>query len=164
MRHFLPKCRLSTVLFISVALLSTMTGLAHPPEAQGAPQTLTQNQKPTKGPITGEYVVSDIKRPDQGGFEVFFKKVSPADQFNELKLVSANIHVGLKPGLVVRLAAEYLGTPQKSVELSQVLIYLPGNGTTYVPVWLMSSKVPQNGLTASKFLEMHAPSMDYQVY
>ncbi len=158
MKQFFSWRMLWTVLFMSSAmpapLLSAISRFAPQAQAQESP----------KGPITGEYLVSDVKRLDLGGFEVFFKKVSPTSQFNELKLVSTNIHVGLKPGLVVRLAAEYLGAPQKSVELSQVLVYLPGAGTTYVPVWLMSSKIPQNGLTASKFLEMHAPSMDYQVF
>lgn len=149
-------------LFASLGLFITCSlAQAYGSETQRPPLFVNESSKPA---LKGEYRVTEIKRLDRGGFEVVFTATNPTNPFNQLRLVTANIHIGLKSNQVLRLAAEYIGSPQKNVEISQVLLYLPGDGTNQVPVWLMSSEAPQNGLTASKYIDMHAPSMDFQVY
>jgi hypothetical protein len=114
------------------------------------------------GTLKGEYAVASIARNSAGEFEVTFVSTKPLEKLNELKIVSQNIHLGLQVNQVLKLAAEYRGKSQRSVKLSQVLLYIP-SGSSQVPVWMLASDLPQQGLRASRLLEMHAPATDYQV-
>ena len=121
------------------------------------------NHRQSPHRIKGEYLVADVAKTDQGTFKVTLTSTKPTGNFDELTIECRNLHVEIKESQNVMVAAEFLGHPSKKVELSQLLVYLPVAGRR-IPVWLTSINTSRQESRASKLLEMHAPSTDYQLF
>lgn len=113
--------------------------------------------------ITGAYTVSELAKTETGEFKLTLSAVEPSGTFDELTITSKDVHFGVKVNQTLRIAGEYVGSPGKKNELSQVLVYLPTQKRS-TPVWIMSSRYPRQEKSARKLIELHAPATDYQVY
>lgn len=115
--------------------------------------------------VGGEFVVSDIKRTNSGMFEVTFSSALSDIQPSTLKLLSDHVHVRLEKGLKLRISAEIAEVKGGIAYLKQVLLFMPppvGDSDT-LPIWMLSSVYQTKSLKGARYIEMHAPTADYQV-
>jgi hypothetical protein len=63
---------------------------------------------------------------------------------------------------VLRLSAEVLRDKSSELEVTQVLLFLPGEHGT-APIWLLSSDHPNRDFRGARWLDMHAPQADYTI-
>ena len=106
--------------------------------------------------------MSSIKALDSGSYQIIFD--NKADEpTKSLVLISDHVHLGIEPGQQLRLSAEVLREGKENIEVSQVLLFLPGEyGAT--PVWMLSQNASSYELKGAKFLDMHSPSADFTVF
>lgn len=115
--------------------------------------------------VGGEFVVSDIKRMNSGMFEVTFASVLSEIKPSTLTLLSDHVHVRLEKGLKLRISAEIAEVKGDTAHLKQILLFMPppaGENQT-LPIWMLSSVYPTKSLKGARYIEMHAPTADYQV-
>lgn len=140
---------------VASAVSESVLVAAHSPSnaAEDAPKVIR---------VGGDYLVGTVDRTPQERFVVEFKAVHPTGHFDVLKLETDHVHVGIKPGMTVRLSAEIDSSTGPVAEASQVVIFFHGPSGR-VPVWLLSSRVKQRDLGAIRYLEMHNPATDFVV-
>lgn len=112
--------------------------------------------------VGGDYKVAKIERQISGVFYVEFQAIHPTGRFDQLRLESDHVHVAVKVGQVLRLSAEVMGENGPLAEVSQVVLFIPGQ-SGHVPVWLLSKKALGRDLKAVRYLEMHAPANDFVI-
>ncbi len=118
-------------------------------------------EKPIR--VGGLYIVRQIERLQLGYYQIKFESVDQTGKFDRLILETDHVNFAVRKGSEVRLSAEVLSSKGAEAEIAQVVIFLPGTqGPT--PVWMLSRKDSSGELRGSRFLEMHAPSTDYQVF
>ena len=115
--------------------------------------------------IGGEFVVSEIKRMNSGFFEVTFTSALTDLKPSTLKLVSDHVHIRLEKGLKLRISAEVAEVKGNTGLLKQVLLFMPQSSdeSHILPIWMLSSVYPTKSLKGARYIEMHAPTADYQV-
>lgn len=120
-----------------------------------------QEQQPAIRRVGGTYRVASIEKIADQDFRITFE--NPAGtKHRTLLLISDHVHIGVKQGQMLRLSAEILRETKEVTEISQVLLFLPGQqGAT--PVWMLS-KHSNLELRGARYLEMHAPSSDYILF
>ncbi len=134
-------------------VLSLLTSAASQPQAESNGGILR---------VGGDYQVGAVTKGRDGSFHIEFRSVQPTGKFDTLTLDSDHVHVAVKIGQKVRLSAEILSEKGASAEVAQVVLFL-NTAVGRVPVWLLSNRAPDRDLRASKYLEMHLPSTDYQI-
>ena len=112
--------------------------------------------------VGGDYQVAAIDQAPNGTFTVEFKALKQTGRFDLLRLTSDHVHVAVRLGQTLRLSAEVIATTGPAAEVTQLVIFFP-SPQGRVPVWLLSSRLPAGDLTATRYLEMHAPLTDYRI-
>lgn len=110
--------------------------------------------------VGGVYSIARIDKVEGGGFRIEFHNDEVKGRFQTLKLESDHVNMGVSVGQKLRLSAEVLKEKGNEAEVSQVLLFLP-HAEGPVPVWLLSKKGGE--LRGARYLEMHAPTTDYQI-
>lgn len=115
--------------------------------------------------VGGEFVVSDIKRMNSGVFEVTFTSDVVTVKPSILKLHSDHVHVRLEKGMKLRISAEIAEVKGDIAHLKQVLLFMPQsvNESHTLPIWMLSKVYPSKNLKGARYIEMHAPTADFQV-
>ena len=114
--------------------------------------------------IAGDYKVAEIKSTSGGAFRVVFEAKEKSGKFDRLILDSDHVHVGVKPGSVLRISGEVAAVSDAGVvELKQVMVLLPSREGS-MPVWMLSRKHPTKGLRGARYLQMHSPNADFLVF
>ena len=114
--------------------------------------------------VAGNYIVHNISQSSDGFVHVDFVAVKKTGKYDNLRLVSDHVHMGVKINDQLRIAADVINARQDGVSLvRQVLIFLPSaEGVT--PVWMLSRKLRSGELRGAKMLEMHSPNADYRIF
>lgn len=113
--------------------------------------------------VGGTYRVYAIDQDDSNQFRVEFRAIAPSGEFDRLVLHTDHINFSVRKGAEVRLSAEVLEKQASYAEVSQVVIFMPSPQGA-VPVWMLSSKNKGRDLRGTKYLKMHAPTTDYQIF
>jgi hypothetical protein len=112
--------------------------------------------------IGGDFIVSTIKRAQNGGFIVEFRANAGSPRIRVLRLESDHVNAGLNEGDKIRLSADVVASKGDMAEVAQMVLYLPSKiGPT--PVWMLSKRNKPLDPPA-KLIEMHAPATDYAVF
>lgn len=112
--------------------------------------------------LGGDFLISSIEKLEDRKFLVRF--ISEDPQFKKpLVLISDHVHVGVQEGEHIRISAEVLKETDESIEVSQVLLFLP-NQLGFTPVWMLSQNATSHELKGARFLQMHAPSADFAIF
>jgi len=113
--------------------------------------------------VGGDYRVAMIEQMDSGSFRVEFHADQTTGKFDVLVLETDHVNYAVRENEVIRISAEVISVHDEIAEVAQVLLFLP-SAQGYVPVWLLSRKGSAFDLRGSRYIEMHAPSSDYQIF
>lgn len=113
--------------------------------------------------VTGDFVVKAIAKNASGADDVVFQSVTQTGRLDLLRVKNTAVHFGITEGDTYRISAEVITERDTLGDVSQVMILLPKQGS-YEPIWLLSQDYNNKRLRGAKYLEMHAPSSDYQVF
>lgn len=149
-RPIVPRV-FTTLLAALVAVAFALSATTSQAEPEGKPLR-----------VGGDYTVTAIDRLNDHEFHVEFKAVAPTGKFDVLTLQSDHVHVSVRVGQKLRLAAQILSTKGNTAEVSEMVIFIP-NAQGPVPVWLLSNKAQGLDLRATDYLKMHSPLTDYMV-
>ena len=113
--------------------------------------------------VGGDYRVASIEQMDSGSFRVEFRADQLTGSFDVLVLETDQVNFAVREDEVIRISAEVLSVQGEIAEVAQVLLFLP-SPQGYLPIWLLSRKGSAFDLRGSRYLEMHAPASDYQIF
>lgn len=114
--------------------------------------------------VSGLYKLTQIEKNRGNEFILHFEAETKDGVHDLLVLKSEGLNVKIEEGQVLKLSAEVLTSPQKEHEITQVLVFLPSNEYGLSPVWLLSKTHETREIRGARYLEMHAPGSDYQVF
>lgn len=114
--------------------------------------------------VSGLYKVSRIEKNRGNEYVIHFEAESKDGVHDLLVLKSDGLNVNIEEGQVLKLSAEVLKSSKKEQEITQVLVFLPSNEYGLSPVWLLSKTHETREMRGARYLEMHAPGSDYQVF
>ena len=113
--------------------------------------------------VTGDFVVRSITKNASGANDVLFHSVTKTGRLDLLRVRNTSVHFGIAEGDTYRISAEVVTERDIVGDVSQVMILFPKQGS-FEPIWLLSQNYNNKRLRGAKYLEMHAPSSDYQVF
>ena len=114
--------------------------------------------------VTGLYKVSRIETNPGNEVVMHFESETKDGVHDLLVLKSDGLNVKIEEGQILKLSAEVLQSSQKEHEITQVLVFLPSSEYGLSPVWLLSKAHETREIKGARFLEMHAPGSDFQVF
>ncbi len=114
--------------------------------------------------VTGLYKVRKIEKNPGNDYVLHFEAENKDGVHDLLVLKSDGLNVKIEEGQVLKLSAEVLKDSKKEQEITQVLVFLPSSEYGLSPVWLLSKAHEIREMRGARYLEMHAPASDYQVY
>lgn len=114
--------------------------------------------------VSGLYKLTQIEKKPGNEFILHFEADTKDGVHDLLVLKSDGLNVKIEEGQVLKLSAEVLSTPHREHEITQVLVFLPSNEYGLSPVWLLSKTHETREIRGARYLEMHAPGSDFQVY
>jgi hypothetical protein len=114
--------------------------------------------------VSGLYKVSRIETKPGNEVILHFESESKDGVHDLLVLKSDGLNVKIEEGQVLKLSAEVLNTSAKEHEITQVLVFLPSNDYGLSPIWLLSKAHETREIRGARYLEMHAPGSDFQVF
>lgn len=115
--------------------------------------------------IGGDFKITSIERVAEGDFRIRFVSQGDPKKKDRLLLQSDHIHLSMQEGQVVRLSAEVLSQDVSGeFEVAQVLLFLSNKEYGTTPVWLLSSRHLTRDFRGSRWLDMHAPQADFQIF
>jgi hypothetical protein len=112
--------------------------------------------------IGGLFKITRIEKLGDKDFRIKFESEPKTGKHDKLVLRSDHVHLAMQEGQVLRLSAEVLRDKSSELEVTQVLLFLPGEHGT-APIWLLSSDHPNRDFRGARWLDMHAPQADYTI-
>jgi hypothetical protein len=112
--------------------------------------------------IGGLFKITSIEKLGNKDFRIKFESETKTGKHDKLVLRSDHVHLAMQEGQVLRLSAEVLRDTSAELEVTQVLLFLPGEQGT-APIWLLSSDHPTREFRGARWLDMHAPQADYTI-
>lgn len=112
--------------------------------------------------IGGLFRIARIEKLGDRDFRIKFESESKTGKNDNLTLRSDHVHLAMQEGQVLRLSAEVLRDTTSELEVTQVLLFLPGEHGS-APIWLLSSDHPNRDFRGARWLDMHAPQADYTI-
>ncbi len=114
--------------------------------------------------VSGLYRLTKMEKNPNQEFVLHFEAEAKDGVHDLLVLKSEGLNVKIKVGQVLKLSAEVLESSEKVHEMTQVLLYLPSSDYGLSPIWLLSKAHETREMRGARYLEMHAPGSDYQVF
>ena len=114
--------------------------------------------------VSGFYRVTHIDKKPGNEYDVQFAAEVKDGVHDILLLKSDGLNVKISEGQVLKLSAEVIKTATKEPEITQVLLFLPSQDYGLTPIWVLSKTHETHEMRGARWLEMHAPQADYQVY
>ena len=114
--------------------------------------------------VSGLYKITQIERKPGDEFNLHFEAETKDGVHDLLVLKSDGLSVKIEEGQILKLSAEVLKSSQKEHEITQVLVFMPSSDYGLSPVWLLSKSHETREIRGARYLEMHAPGSDYQVF
>jgi hypothetical protein len=112
--------------------------------------------------IGGLFRIARIEKLGDKDFRIKFESESKTGKNDNLTLRSDHIHLAMQEGQVLRLSAEVLRDTTSELEVTQVLLFLPGEHGS-APIWLLSTDHPSRDFRGARWLDMHAPQADFTI-
>ena len=113
--------------------------------------------------IGGNFRVEKISKLESGVFVVEFSAAEGDPKFKHLRLESDNINAALVEGATLRLSADVTRVRDRTAEVAQIVVFIPGPVGQHTPVWMLSRKAPRLDPPA-KLLDLHAPVTDFAIF
>lgn len=113
--------------------------------------------------IGGNFKVDKISKLANGVFVVEFGAAEGDPKIRHLRLESDNINAALVEGATLRLSADVTRVRDRTAEVAQVVVFIPGPVGQHTPVWMLSRKAPRLDPPA-KLLDLHAPVTDFAIF
>lgn len=114
--------------------------------------------------VSGLYKLTQIEKRPGNEHILHFEAEAKDGVHDLLVLKSDGLNVKIEEGQVLKLSAEVLKSSQKEHEITQVLVFMPSSDYGLSPVWLLSKSHETREMKGARYLEMHAPGSDYQVF
>ena len=112
--------------------------------------------------IGGTFNVSQIKRLNDGGFQVVFSAKETQGPFRKLTLETQHVHMGIREGVELRLSADVISVRGGEAEIAQAVLFMPSHAGDN-PIWMLSRRNHVPSSPPVKLLEMHAPATDFMI-
>lgn len=160
---FLFKCVLSAFALLSFQLFAEdSTNKSEPtivPKLSQQPSSDNGKER-----VSGLYKITQIEKNLGNEFVLHFEAETKDGVHDLLVLKSDGLNVKIDEGQVLRLSAEVIKSSLKEHEITQVLVFMPSSEYSLSPVWLLSKSHETHEIRGARYLEMHAPGSDYQVF
>jgi hypothetical protein len=114
--------------------------------------------------VSGLYKLARIEKKVDNEYVLHFAAETKDGVHDLLVLNSEGLNVKIEEGQVIKLSAEVLSSSAKEHEITQVLLFMPSQEYGLTPIWMLSRKHETREIRGARWLEMHAPQADYQVF
>ncbi len=114
--------------------------------------------------VSGLYKVAAIEKKVENEYLIHFAAEAKDGVHDLLVLSSEGLNVKIQEGQVLKLAAEVIKSHAKEQEITQVLLFMPSQDYGLTPIWMLSKNFETREIRGARWLEMHAPQADYQVF
>jgi len=114
--------------------------------------------------VSGLYKVNAIDKMPDNTYTIHFVAEAKDGVHDLLVLNSEGLNVKIAEGQLVKLSAEVVKGSAKEQEITQVLLFLPSQDYGLTPIWMLSKNHETHEMRGARWLEMHAPQADYQVF